>query len=213
MLVTRLPLLCASLLVALLAGSFYWQTWSILKPETPNTTLTQTKDTSAHIKNNAKVIHNIAKFKLFGETSLKTSETARLEKNLPKTKLKLTLTGVLVSPSETGAGALILGPDKQTRPYKINDELPGGATLKQVFSDRVILNRSGRLENLYFVESKSLGIQRFSPDEALEAQQQASDATQNTEPTSNADNLSNARSQSIKKRLSKLKKRLLKNKQ
>jgi|GEM_PF-1495393 len=209
MLLSRLPLICAVLLAVILTGSIYWQTAPILKPETLNTTLTQTKNTSTLTKNNAKAIHNIARFKLFGDANLKTAKATIVEKNLPKTKLKLILTGVLVSPSNEGAGALILGPDKQTQHYKINDELPGGATLKQVFPDRVIVNRSGRLENLYFVETKSLGIERFTPDEEPEAIRPQQSSAQ----ARNDGNLSNARSQSIKSRLSKLKKRLLKNKQ
>jgi len=214
MLLSRLPLICAVLLVAMLAGSIYWQTASILRPDKLiNTSLAQTKETSTHIKNSAKETHNIAKFKLFGDANLKTSTVVTIEKKLPKTKLKLTLTGVLVSPSVDGAGALIMGPDKQTQHYKINDELPGGATLKQVFPDRVIVNRSGRLENLYFAETKSLGIERFTPYEEPETQQQTTQTLQNPAQARNNGNLSSSRSQNIKKRLSKLKKRLLKNKQ
>jgi len=209
MLLSRLPSICALLLAVILIGSFYLQTASILKPETLDAALTQTKNTSTPIKNNSKAMHDIAKFKLFGNASLKSTKVVTVEKNLPKTKLKLTLTGVIVSASNEGAGALIFGPDKQTQHYKINDELPGGATLKQVFPDRVIVNRSGRLENLYFVDNKLLGIERFSPyeePEAIPPQQSSAQAR-------NDGSLSNARSQSIKNRLSKLKKRLLKNKQ
>jgi len=195
------------------AGSIYWQTAPILETETRLPNLTQIKDASIPRNANSRTDHNIAKFKLFGDTSLKKNLVVTEQKNLPKTKLKLILTGVLVSPSGEGAGALILGPDKQTQHYKINDELPGGATLNQVFSDRVIVNRSGRLENLYFLESTSLGIERQLPYEEPEAQQPVTQTTQSPKRASNNNNLTNARSQSIKNRLSKLKKRLLKNKQ
>jgi len=200
-------------LFAILAGSIYWQTASLLKPETLHSSLIQAKDASTPTQTNIKKTHDISKFKLFGDSSLKTTEAIIVKENLPKTKLKLTLTGVLVSPTNTGAGALILGPDKQTQHYKINDELPGGATLKQVFADRVILNRSGRLENLYFVESTSLGIERFVEQDEVDTQQQARQKSRNATQNTKGNNMTSARSQSIKNRLSKLKKRLIKNKQ
>ena len=213
MLLSRLPLICAFVLLVVFAGSIYWQTAPILKTETSLPNLAKIQDTSSPRNTDSRTNHNIATFKLFGDTSLKKSQVVIKQKDLPKTKLKLILTGVLVSPSGEGAGALILGPDKQTQHYKINDELPGGATLNQVFADRVIVNRSGRLENLYFLESTSLGIERHLPYEEPEAQQHATQTTQNPKPASNNSNLTSARSQSIKNRLSKLKKRLLKNKQ
>jgi len=210
MLLSRLPLISALALLAVLAGSIYWQTSSLIGSETYPLNLPQAKETSTSIKTISKTTHNIAKFKLFGDSSLKTTEFVAVQENLPKTKLKLTLTGVLVSPTSERAGALILGPDKQTQHYKLNDKLPGGATLKQVFADRVIVNRSGRLENLYFIESTSLGIERFAPEEEVDTEQQT---RQSSQGSVNDKTLSSARSQSIKKRLSKLKKRLLKNKQ
>ncbi|MFT5716102.1 MAG: general secretion pathway protein C [Oleiphilaceae bacterium] len=209
MLLSRLPLFSASVLLAAIVSSIYWQMSSILLPELPYSNINQTADNSSPIKTNTKKTHDIAKFKLFGDTNVIATKTVIAQEKLPKTKLKLTLTGVLVSPTDDEAGALILGPDKQTLHYRINDELPGGATLKQVFSDRVILNRSGRLENLYFVEQKSLGIERFVPYEEPEVKQ----PRQSTTKINSNRGQNSARSQSIKNRLSKLKKRIIKNKQ
>ncbi|MFT7186585.1 MAG: general secretion pathway protein C [Pseudohongiellaceae bacterium] len=213
MLLSRLPLMCALVLLAVLAGSIYWQTSSFLKPDMSDASLKMSKHISSPINNNLKQTHNIARFKLFGDAKLTSAKIVTANENLPKTNLKLTLTGVLVSPTQKGAGALILGPDRQTQHYRVNDELPGGATLQQVFSDRVIVNRAGRLENLYFVEKKSLGIEHFTVNNNPQTPQQSMQVRGGDISTSHNTERSSARSQSIRNRLSKLKKRIIQNKQ
>jgi general secretion pathway protein C len=208
MLLSRLPLISALILFTAILGSIYWQTSSILAPEPTFSNIKQTATDSLPIKINKAKAHDIAKFKLFGDTNVKVAQIIVAKENLPKTKLKLTLTGVLVSPIDEEAGALILGPDRQTLHYRINDELPGGAKLRQVFSDRVILDRSGSLENLYFAEQKSVGIERFVPDEEPELEQ----ARKSSANISSNREQNSARSQSIRNRLSKLKKRIIQNK-
>ena len=52
------------------------------------------------------------------------------------------------------ASALIEGPNRKTRNYRVDEEVPGGAILKQVYPDRVVLERSGNLENLIFLMIK-----------------------------------------------------------
>lgn len=209
MLLSRLPLISAVLLFALLVVSIYLQTFKLFEPEAMPTNKPNTQTFISQTRPSKKKTHNIAKFNLFGNSALKPQKAVEVQKDLPKTKLKLTLTGVLVSPTNTGGGALIFGPDKETQHYKVNDELPGGATLQQVFADRVIVNRSGRLENLYFTENHNSGIVRYSPKQEPE-KQAASSTSQNKRYSKQARELSSARSQSIKNRLSKLKKRIIK---
>jgi len=211
MILSRLPILCALLLCIAVAGGIYWQVIPLFQTNNSTQTIANT-GVNLPAKAAIKKDYNIASFKLFGDADLKQAPITTEQKKLPKTRLKLTLTGVLVNPSSQSAGALIVGPDKQTQHYKINDKLPGGATLKQVFPDRVVVNRNGRLENLYFTEIASTGIERVStyeePEDTVKPVQPHPQATQNNR----ANGLSSARNQSIKDRLSKLKKRLLKNK-
>ena len=212
MILTRLPTICTLLLCIVIAGGAYWQIFPLFQPQgTANTlpSIQQIASTQAPVKKT----HNIANFKLFGDTNLKQTPIAEVQKALPKTKLKLTLTGVVVSHKTQGAGALILGPDRETKYYKINDALPGGASLKQVFADRVVVNRSGRLENLYFVETKTSGIERLvTYEEPEETTQAPTRPTPNITQNNGGNGLSQARSKSIKDRLRKLKTRLMKNK-
>jgi general secretion pathway protein C len=68
--------------------------------------------------------------------------------SLPETQLNLTLSGVVASGSVTGGGAIIAAPGGVEAFYTINAQLPGGAMLKEVHPDRVVLERNGRLETL-----------------------------------------------------------------
>ncbi len=93
-------------------------------------------------------VWNLAQWQLFGAKP----EGARLEvpvEALPETTLNLVLRGVFAS-SRPGdvSGAIIGAPNGVDSFYAINARLPGGATLKEVHADRVVLERSGRLETL-----------------------------------------------------------------
>ncbi|MCC6303268.1 MAG: type II secretion system protein GspC [Gammaproteobacteria bacterium] len=89
---------------------------------------------------------DIAKWHLFGEKPVG-REIPAVE-SLPETQLNLTLSGVVASGSATGGGAIIAAPGGSEAFYAINAQLPGGAVLKEVHPDRVVLERNGRLETL-----------------------------------------------------------------
>lgn len=207
---TRLPMLVAVLLCLAVGGLIYWQVTPLFQVDTSEQAVSQAA-VNPLPATKTKRTHNIASFKLFGDSRVITAPVVVEEKELPKTRLKLTLTGVLVSPSEPGAGALIVGPDNQTGHYKINDELPGGATLKQVFADRVVVERSGQLENLFFVETRANNFQAFVPQELPEDDEYTgmNEPTANSQPV-NVSSPGNIINQNVKNRLSKLKKRLMK---
>lgn len=96
----------------------------------------------------------IADYSMFGDYN--SSETVEPDiKELPKTNLRLTLTGVSATENQKRATALIEGPDRNTESYGVGDTLPGNADLHSVHNDRVILSRSGKLETLFFTESDS----------------------------------------------------------
>lgn len=210
--VNRLPLLCALLLSALIAGGTAFQLFPYFQPSQDALKQQKTSTKAMPPAETKQTIRDIASFNLFGSTLLTKEKPVIVPKTLPKTSLKLKLTGVLASPSPDEASALIEGPDRDTENYGINDELPGGATLKQVYPDRVVIERSGRLENLVFVESKSIGIQSYThPDEDEDEIEQNSGATPASFPAATSGKPTAARTQGIKDRLSKLRKRMLQN--
>lgn len=89
---------------------------------------------------------DIARWHLFGEKPVG-REIPAVE-SLPETQLNLTLSGVVASGGATGGGAIIAAPGGSEAFYAINAQLPGGAILKEVHPDRVVLERNGRLETL-----------------------------------------------------------------
>ena len=220
MLLARLPLLVSITLCLALAGIMFWQLMPFYQSvitDTKTVTANQYTQATSPQKTASKKTHNISTFQLFGNTNTKPKKAAPITKNLPKTTLKLTLTGVLASTNKKQASALIQGPNKETINYKVNDELPGGAILKDVFADRVVIDRSGRLENLVFIETRPIGIETFKDHRTEQSEynevisRAPGEIPTNRPPPSVNKSVNPARSQSIKERLSKLRSRMLKN--
>lgn len=168
-----------------------------------------------------KVQRDINEYTLFGVPSKINAEQPIVTDNLPKTNLRLILRGVSASENNSDediiASALIEGPDKKTLKYTINDTLPGNAKLKSVYSKRVVIERNGRLENLYFPESQSIGIvSSTSPAYSLSnsASQSGSTSSQTYAPqnfsrsATNLDTLSDQRKQEIQQRLHQLREKM-----
>jgi general secretion pathway protein C len=68
--------------------------------------------------------------------------------NAPQTNMPLVLTGVIAA-NDPRDGLAILGPSAAaTKVYAVGDGIPGGARLHAVLTDRVLLERDGRVEAL-----------------------------------------------------------------
>ncbi len=68
--------------------------------------------------------------------------------NAPQTSLPLVLTGIIAA-NDPQNGLAILGQSAQsTKVFAVGDNVPGGAKLHSVFSDRVVIDRGGTLETL-----------------------------------------------------------------
>jgi general secretion pathway protein C len=68
---------------------------------------------------------------------------------VPETQLQLKLQGVFtLSEHDDYAHAIIETPDQIQKAYKINDALPGGATLKAIENDKIIILRNNQQESL-----------------------------------------------------------------
>jgi len=215
MLAQRLPLITAIALCLLISGLIYWQIKPMLLPFLKGQELNQIalsaeleqshQDQQIQAQNTQKN-YTIANFKLFGDASKPVRKEVVVTENLPETTLRLTLTGVLAGKDNIQASALIEGPDRQTRNYRVSEEVPGGAILREVYADRVVLERSGRLENLIFEETRSIGILQqaaVAPETPVYApmnlhQQSAPDL----------DSFNQQQTQQIKDRLSRLRNRL-----
>jgi general secretion pathway protein C len=86
----------------------------------------------------------IANAHLFGAAPV----TAQAGRGAPPTSIPLVLTGTIAG-NDPQNGLAILGQTAQTaKVYAVGDNVPGGAKLHSVYSDRVVIDRDGQLESL-----------------------------------------------------------------
>ena len=101
---------------------------------------------------------------LFGFSD-QTRQPENVKKEIPVTKLNLILRGVAANNDEAGKNSAIIQSSNQDRLYLLGDALPGGAILKSIHSDHIILQRGAQLEKLFFPEGAkdSRAFQEFRP--------------------------------------------------
>ena len=101
----------------------------------------------------------IAGWHLFGRAPEKVVAAPQAPVEAPKTRLQLTLRGVLASASgaDAEARAIIAEPGGRERQYHPGEAVPGGAELAEVRPDRVILRRNDRYETLPLVRAERVG--------------------------------------------------------
>lgn len=133
------PTLLAVVLVVAIAAQLALLVLKFLTPpaEAPGVVAAQGATTGPNLA-------GIVNAHLFG-TALQAGVDAA---SAPATNLRLVLAGTLAG-TDPGQGWAIIGDTAQTaRVYATGTTLPGGAQLKEVYADRAILERNGRLESL-----------------------------------------------------------------
>lgn len=101
-------------------------------------------------------IREIVAMDMFGATSSEVDVVAN-HQDIPETNLKLSLKGAFSHSDPKQASALIASDkNKRAELYFIDAELPGSATLKEVYPSYVVLSRGGRLEKLLFFRDQGL---------------------------------------------------------
>lgn len=104
-------------------------------------------------------VSRLATLNLFGAAPLApaTGEAA----NAPDTSLQLRLTGVFVNVDASLSSAIVgerNNPSAPAKVYRVNESLPGGATLAEVYDDRILIRRGeGATEVLRFEKTSLLG--------------------------------------------------------
>lgn len=128
----------------------------------------------------------IAMWSLFGKEGRKVVKTEQpKDVDAPKTRLSLELQAVFVAPVEERSTAMIAESRKPSELYHIGDKVPGNVTLAAVYGDRVLLNRNGALEALYFPDSEKSALTRADGSTA--------NSRRKTAPTSRSSRAPNAR--------------------
>ncbi|GAA3979124.1 type II secretion system protein N [Allohahella marinimesophila] len=102
---------------------------------------------------------------LFGSPTASAPAPVQTTEELPETNLQLTLRGISSSGETDVGGALIEGPDRITDFFRVGESMPGNASLHSVYANRVVIDRSGQLENLFFPEELGSGsnVEAYSP--------------------------------------------------
>lgn len=99
--------------------------------------------------------HQVNDWRLFGVYQATPSRQSD-EVNAPETRLQLELLGLFQSRDSRRSSAIIAQQGQDAHLYHIGDDIPGNAKLENIYADRVILRRQGRLETLRLSELGSL---------------------------------------------------------
>ncbi len=102
---------------------------------------------------------DVASLHLFGNAAPASKATSKVAvETVPDTRLRLVLRGVIAATETDMARAIIAEPGGEEKYYAVESKLPGGAVLKEIAPDRVILEtRGGRLETLRLPKESNAG--------------------------------------------------------
>lgn len=126
--------------------------WFVLVPANANDVLVLPAETLIEQKRESSSIRLLPSFHLFGEVGRQVEKLKDEPIVAPKTSLRLVLKGVFTAKEGGSSGAIIEEMGKSAEYYALGALLPGNATLEEVYEDRVLLRRNGRLETLSFDE-------------------------------------------------------------
>ena len=165
----RLPLILAVLAGTAMLVVTLWQGYSFWQAEKRQSAREVQQRQAPQVVSERKGPEiDLASVALFGQP-LQASETAPADtENLPETNLRLFLRGVMAADGDFPGSALIEDDDRNTEAYLVGEELPGNARLRSIFPNRVIIERSGKLENLFFPEPENrsgLDVASARPDQ------------------------------------------------
>jgi general secretion pathway protein C len=136
-------------MVALLAYSFAQLTWKLVPQTESERGIVPTSYTRpmSRVSTPASEVEQIDRLHLFGVVT-KTAPAIPVAIEAPDTRLNLTLHGIVNTGDPGTSFAIIADSSKTEKHYRVDDAIPGGAILKEIHSDRVILQRAGRFETL-----------------------------------------------------------------
>ncbi|MFL1405066.1 type II secretion system protein N [Marinobacter sp. M1N3S26] len=213
-LTARLPLITALLLSVAMVGTLGWQGYRFWEQEQTQQgqSTAQTAEVTRPARQQPQV--QLENVEMFGQAAAEGATADQNTEDLPETNLRLFLRGVLAGNEKQPGSALIEDDRNRTEVYIIGDELPGNAKLRSVHANRIIIERGGKLENLYFPETDdSRGVELAAidngvqPDPAQAQRNGAGPATSQSRAPSTPEATDERRRQ-IRQRLEELRQRL-----
>ena len=149
---TRLCVVLFTIYVAYLCASLIW---FVVEEPQPAMPISFSKDGDS--SQARQVLRPVDRYHLFGRPGA-AQVVAEAPKEAPKTRLRLLLKGVFTGEDGGRSGAIIEEIGKSAEYYKLGDSLPGNVKLAEVYADRVILDRAGNYEALFFEESSKASV-------------------------------------------------------
>ncbi len=208
----RLPLLLTVIAGAAMVGVTAWQVYSFSQAQRQGASSTDAQQLvreGRDLSQAPKV--DLTTLALFGTASQEGGAGPVETENLPETNLRLFLRGVMAADGQFPGSALIEDQKGNTEAYPVGDELPGNAKLRSVHANRVVIERGGKLENLFFPEEKNrsgMSVASGNQDEPAQSEPEAQIPTSNQEPSPAANE---QRREEIRRRLEQLRERLRNN--
>ena len=129
--------------------------WTLIEPPNMTSDATTSRAKDSQLANEHSInINQLINRNLFGTSDKGIREVADYSKPATKTQLPLTLLSVFASESSERSAAIISQRDQPPKRYRIQDTLPGNATLIEILKNKVIFIRAGNREELSFPEVK-----------------------------------------------------------
>ena len=140
--------ICLLVYIASVAAKITWLTIPDASQSISNSNIGNVKGIEEQSRSNNFDLSKLQSLNLFGTYNESIVETIVVVENVPETRLKLRLSG-LVASDQAGTSAAIIEYKSKQETYGIGDIITGTrASLEQVLTDRVIIKQSGRLETL-----------------------------------------------------------------
>lgn len=162
--------LVAVLLVVALAyvlAQTFWLLWS-----GPSEPIPSNSNTRLQVASSGQTVtlsqSQVDGWQLFGRFEQQAGAQPDKPTDAPETRLRLELLGVFQTADTEKASAIIAEKGKEGKLYRIGDSIPGNASLEEVYPDRVILRRAGRLETLRWPDSSLGGVSQVSRQSPIE---------------------------------------------
>jgi len=209
----RLPLLLALAAALAMVSITAWQGYAFWQSEIDASTAAGRSGMAQRPQTEAKVPDiDLASVSLFGSEDQTVARPEQSIEDLPETNLRLVLRGVMAASGDFPGSALVEDSKNQTEAYVVGDELPGNATLRAVRPDRIIIERAGALESLFFPENEDRsGMELATNEDQGEPEYVEQQARPASFPGPNSNPTSDARREEIRQRLEQLRNRLRNN--
>jgi len=154
-----LRVVLALLLVVFLAyliARTVWMLWYGPRDALPESDLQQVAVAGDQSDGAGVSASQVQSWNLFGVYQAEPSAQGDRPVDAPDTRLSLELLGLFQTRDRERSSAIIAEKGKDAELFHIGDAIPGNAELEDIYADRVILRRQGRLETLRLNEIKGL---------------------------------------------------------